>query len=120
MPYINSTQFGEIIIDNQKYGQVLILGEKVIERDYDKLKELFGTSHRIGEWEKKELLAGNPQIILIGTGQDGKLELDQSLAEEIKSKGIELIVEKTPRAIEIYNEKAKSGNLINALIHTTC
>jgi hypothetical protein len=120
MPVINSTEFGSITIDGQKYGQVLILGKEVQERDYDKLKEIFGTSHKIGDWEKERILANNPKLIIVGTGQDGALEMDQGLAEEIKKKGIELIVEKTPRAIEIYNERRANGEAINALIHTTC
>jgi len=44
MPKINSTEFGSITIDDIEYSQVLIVGEKVLEREYNKLKELFGTS----------------------------------------------------------------------------
>ena len=54
MPNINSTEFGSITINNKKYVQVLIIREKVIEREYNKLKKLFGTSHKIGEWELGE------------------------------------------------------------------
>jgi len=49
MPYIDSTQFGEVVIDGRKYSQVLIVGNSVIERDYKKLKELFNTSHKISQ-----------------------------------------------------------------------
>ena len=53
MPHINSTKFGEIIIDNRKYHQVLMIGDAVSERDAKKLKQLFNTTHAIGEWGKK-------------------------------------------------------------------
>jgi hypothetical protein len=49
MPYFNSTSFGEITINDIGYIQVLIIGDKVLEREYTKLKETFGTSHRIGD-----------------------------------------------------------------------
>jgi len=49
MPYINSTSFGKITINDIEYIQVLIIGDKVLEREYAKLKETFGTSHRIGD-----------------------------------------------------------------------
>ena len=49
MLHIDSTAFGEIIIDGKKYFQVLIIGDAVEEREYDRLNELFGTSHRIGQ-----------------------------------------------------------------------
>lgn len=43
MPHIDSTKFGEITIDGKKYGQVLIVGGAVFERNEEKLRELFGT-----------------------------------------------------------------------------
>ncbi|MBU4284951.1 hypothetical protein KKF60_00055 [Patescibacteria group bacterium] len=120
MPHIDSTQFGEVVIDNKKYHQVLIIGEKVEERDCEKLKKLFDTSHKIGNWEIKELLSNNPEIIIIGTGQDGAMEPDKEIVNKFKVMSIEVIMTETPKAIGIYNEKAKSGKRINALIHTTC
>ena len=120
MPYINSTEFGNIVIDDKKYNQVLIVGDSIIERDYNKLKELFGTSHKIGEWEVKELLKEKPEIIVIGIGQSGAMEVDKGFVNNMKEKNIELITAQTPEAIEIYNEKVKAGKKVNALIHTTC
>ncbi|MCX6730021.1 MAG: MTH938/NDUFAF3 family protein [Candidatus Portnoybacteria bacterium] len=116
MPHIDSTKFGEIIIDDIKYHQVLIIGDKVEERDTDKLKELFDTSHIIGDWEVQELLKENPQI----TGQNGAMEVDENFSNEINKKGIEVIIAKTPEAIEAYNEKTRNRKRVNALIHTTC
>jgi len=120
MPHIDSTQFGEITIDGKKYNQVLIIGDLAAERDYEKLKGLFGTSHKIGDWEIEELLKENPEIIVVGSGQNGAMEIDGEFFEEMKKKGIEVIAETTPKAIEIFNAKIKEGKRINALIHTTC
>ena len=77
MPYINSTQFGNVIIDDKKYNQVLIIGDSVMERDYQKLEELFNTSHKIGDWEIEELLKQKPEIIVIATGQNGAMKVDK-------------------------------------------
>jgi len=122
MPHINSTQFGEIVIDNKKYHQVLIVGDRVEERGWEKLKKLFDTSHKIGEWEVEKLLSNNPEIIIIGTGQDGAMASEEPAASLRKQAGenIEIIIEPTPKAIEIYNEQVKLGEKVNALIHTTC
>lgn len=120
MPYINSTQFGNVVIDNKKYNQVLIIGDSVMERDYQKLEELFNTSHEIGDWEIEELLKQKPEIMVIATGQSGAMKVDKEFIDEITKKGIEVITDITPKAIEIYNEKVKKGKRVNALIHTTC
>jgi len=120
MPYINSTEFGNVVIDDKKYNQVLITGDSIMERDYNKLKELFNTSHKIGDWEVEELLKENPEIIVIGTGQNGAMEVDKEFIDSMKQKNIEVIAVETPKAIEIYNEKVKSNKRVNILIHTTC
>lgn len=118
MSRIDSTKFGEIIIDGKKYFQVLIIGDRVIERDYEKLTELYGTSHKIGDWEIENLLGENPEIIVVGTGQDGMLKIRRDFSNKFAK--IEVIAVKTPEAIKIYNEKVKEGRRINGLIHTTC
>jgi hypothetical protein len=120
MPYISSIEFGSITIDNIKYDQVLIVGKKVKEREYEKLKTLFGTSHKIGDWELEELLNENPEIIIIGTGQDGALSVGEEVIDTINKKGIRLIIEKTPQAIITYNKKILENKKVNALVHTTC
>ncbi len=120
MPHINSTKFGNVAIDKKKYNQVLIIGDSVIEREYGKLKKLFGTSHKIGDWEVKELLKEDPELIVIGTGQSGAMEPQRNIINKFKNKGIGVIAEPTPKAIKLYNQKIKQGRKVNALIHTTC
>lgn len=120
MPFINSTKFGEVVIDGKKYNQVLIIGDLIIERDYERLKKLFNTSHKIGEWETNELLKEKSEIIVVGTGQNALLEIDKDFSNAMEDKDIEVISAPTPKAIQIYNEKVRAGKRVNALIHTTC
>ena len=120
MLHIDSTKFGEIIIGGEKYGQVLIVGEAVFERNEDKLHELFGTTHQIGDWEVESLLQENPEIVIVGTGQEGVLKAEEDFLEKMEKAKVEVIIAITPKAIEIYNEKAEEGKRVNALIHTTC
>jgi len=120
MPHIDSTKFGEIIVDDKKYHQVLIIGDKIEERDWEKLKKLFDTAHKIGDWEIEKLLSNSPEIIIIGTGQDGAMAIDDEIVKKFRELSIETITDITPKAIEIYNEKIKQGKRVNALIHTTC
>ncbi|MDP3093528.1 MAG: MTH938/NDUFAF3 family protein [bacterium] len=120
MPKIDSVDFGSIVIDGKKYHQVLIVGSEVLERDYKRLEELFGTSHKIGDWEAEKLFEENPEIIVIGTGWQGALEVGEDFVGLAREKGIIVIALLTPEAIKFYNEKAGLGQKINALIHTTC
>lgn len=120
MPHIESTQFGEVVIDNKKYHQVLIIGDKIEERDHEKLKKLFDTSHKIGDWEIKELISNNPEVIIIATGQNGAMVIDGETLKKLQTTGAQIISNITPNAIAVYNDRVKLGKKVNALIHTTC
>jgi len=109
---IDSTGFGRIIIDGKKYNDVLIVNNEILERDWD------AGSHRVSNSEAEKLLAGDPDIIIIGTGQTGVLKIDNNVVEKIR-KNAELFVLKTPEAAKKFNELSKDKK-VNALIHTTC
>jgi hypothetical protein len=120
MPKIDKVSWGKIKIDDQKYHQVLIIGDQIIERDKAKLKKLLGTDHLIGEWEKEELFSNQPEVILIASGWSGILKVDKEFRNEAKIKRIELKIVLTPRIVKEYHQLVKEGKRVNALIHTTC
>ena len=120
MPKINSVFWGKVKVDGQGYHQVLIVGNKVIERDKSRLKTLFNTTHEIGDWEQKLLLTGEPEIILIASGFSGILKVKDSFKQKITGAGIELKILLTPKAVDEYNRLVAAGSKVNALIHTTC
>lgn len=120
MPHIDSTSFGQITVDGVKYHQILIVGNSVEERDYDRLTGLFGTSHRIGDWEKDKLFEEKPTAIIVGTGVDGMLRLDGGFIKKAGEAGVDVISALTPEAVRIYNDKTARRERVNALIHTTC
>lgn len=120
MPKIDFVEWGEIWVDGKQYHQVLIVGKKVFERDSEKLHQLFGTTHKIGDWEEKMLLGGKPEVIIIGNGWDGAMEISSKLKVKSEKLGITLKILRTPEAVEEYNQLVKEGKKVNALIHTTC
>jgi len=120
MPKIDKIKWGNVWVEEKKYHQVLIVGEKVLEREGGKLRDLFGTTHRIGEWEEKLLLSKNPEVILIAHGWSGVLKVKSDFKDQVLKKGIELKVVLTGQAAEEYNRLMAEGKRVNALIHTTC
>lgn len=120
MPIINSVSWGKIKVDGESYHQVLVIGDQVFEREDEKLHQLFGTTHQIGEWEQKKLLSGDPEIILVANGWSGILKISEKFKAQILKVGIELKVVLTPKAVREYNQLVKKGKHVNALVHTTC
>ena len=120
MPKIDKTSWGKVKIDGQEYHQVLIIGDQVLEREGEKLRNLFGTTHRIGAWEQELLLTNKPEIILIAHGWNGVLKVSDEFKKKVKRAGIELRVVLTPKIKKEYHQLVKTGKKVNALIHTTC
>ena len=120
MVKIEKVSWGKVKINGQVYHQVLIIGEKVLVRDENKLKVLFGTTHQAGEWEQEELLSGNPDVILITSGWNGVLKVNEAFKNKIEKKKIELKIVLTPKVIEEYQNLINQGKKVNCLIHTTC
>lgn len=118
MVRMDSTEFGSIIIDGKKYGDILIIGGNVVPRDKNKVRALYGTSHVVHKEEAAKLLKGNPEAVVIGNGQYGALRVDEDAAQIIKESA-ELIIIRTPEAIQKFNELSKIKRT-NALIHVTC
>jgi hypothetical protein len=45
----------------------------------------------------------NPEVMVIGTGRDGSLEVSEEVQELITQKGIRLIVDRTEEAVRTFN-----------------
>ena len=84
------------------------------------LKGKYGTGHKIDPSELKILISKKPDFIIISTGQNGSLKIDESVRQEVGNKKISLITLETPKAIKKFNQLIKQNKKINALIHTTC
>lgn len=124
MVKIDKVEWGKIEINGEKYGQVLIIGDQVVERDSARLHDLFDTTHEIGDWEVEELLSNSPKVIILGTGWAGVLKVNSKLnppaGGQISKLGIEIKALKTPKAVQEYNRLTEQGKKVNALLHTTC
>ena len=75
----------------------------------------------------KRAIEENPEVIIIGTGESDVMKVSQKVKKEIKSKGIELIIDITPEAIKTFNviqeeseeEEGRKKKVIG-LFHLTC
>jgi len=61
----------------------------------------------------------NPEILIIGTGAAGLLQIDQEAKNAVEARGIKLIVLRTPHACKAYNEWSAKGKRVNAILKAT-
>ena len=120
MIHFDKTWFGGVKINGQNFRDVIVVGEEIEERDDQRLHQLFGRAHWIGDWEVEKLLSNNPEIVIIGNGTGGLLEVTSEVEEKFKTAGVELRILLTPQAIAEFNKLYQESKRVNALIHTTC
>lgn len=111
---IEEYKFGSFVIDGRKYlDDIKIINGKARcwsarERHILKLVDV------------KDLIESKPEIILIGTGASGLLQVSAEIKDEIMRKRIALYTDKTDSACKIFNEIIKKGKRVAALFHATC
>lgn len=80
-----------------------------------------GTRHVPGiqTGDVQELLDAGAEVVVLSRGMQLRLLTCPETLELLRSRGIEVHVEETKRAVELYNSLADSRP-VGALIHSTC
>lgn len=112
--HIDSYDFGLIVIDGAPYRQDVLLWPGHIKSDWWRRE-----AHLLQLDDVVEALAASPQVLVVGTGQPGRMRVDPSLAAYLKDKGIESVVLPTAEACRVINAQAGKRRLAAAL-HLTC
>ncbi|MEM0358990.1 MAG: Mth938-like domain-containing protein [Candidatus Hadarchaeales archaeon] len=110
---VDSYEFGRIVINGRVYTHdVLILPDR-IERWWRK------KGHRVCPEDLKEVMEEKPQILVVGRGYSGEMEVPEETVRVLGEKGIELVAEETGKAVESFNRLSKTKRVAAAL-HLTC
>ena len=111
---IDSYRFGKIIIDNRTFTSDIIIYPDHIEDNWWR-KE----GHNLRIDDIRDIIAYSPDVLIIGKGEPGYMQVPPDIKHCLKSKNIEVIVENTKRACATYNRLYKMKKTIAAL-HLTC
>lgn len=108
---IESTEFGSITIDGERYqfDVVIRLSGEIIKRRKKLSKKYYGTLHVISKDEAKYVFEPRCKELVIGTGQDDNVRLSKEAAEYFDRKGCRVIAQPTPAAIGTFNKSAKEN-----------
>lgn len=118
-PRISEAGFGQLTVGEETYERdILITADgKVKNRKKGKAKKLYGTSHVLGPEELKKVCQGGPEVLFIGTGYSGQLQVTEQSGSYLRQRSIECRALPTPKVVEAYNSCQKRKA---ALIHVTC
>ena len=112
--HIDKYNFGHIVIDGKSYNQDLLIWPGNLKADWWRRQ-----SHLLQLDDLSEILDANLEVLVVGKGDSGRMEVDRELASFLKDRGIELVAVPTKEACRIINSLAGKRRLAAAL-HLTC
>lgn len=119
---IEEYHFGSITIDGKTYTE-----DVEVRWTGEVLSWWRGESHVVDVKDLKRAIEQKPDTIIIGTGHSGLARVAEESKKEMKSKGIEPIIDITEQATKTFNmicdeseeEEGKQKKVIG-LFHLTC
>jgi hypothetical protein len=111
---IDNYRFGEITIDGTLYdGDVKIIGDRVVP-DWWRVE-----GHRLLLPDIEDVLKAHPEVLIVGQGDPGRMEIAGEVRDRLDELGIELIALPTRQAVEAYNRMSEEREAAFAA-HLTC
>ena len=107
---IDSYEFGHMVIDGVSYRQDLLIWSGHVESDWWRQE-----SHLLRADDIQEVLAAQPEVLVVGKGDTGNMQVDQALAALLKDRGIDLVAVPTKEASRIFNSLAGQRRLAGGL-----
>ncbi len=116
---IDQTSFGSITINGKEYRHDVIirLSGKVEKRKKKLSKQVYGTSHKMSLKEAQYIYENGCETLIVGTGQQGVLNLTQKTLDFFEGHGCKVILNRTPEAIEDFNRT--TGKKVG-VFHVAC
>jgi hypothetical protein len=114
-PHINTYSFGRIDIDGRTYTADVIILPGQVQADWWREQ-----GHVLKPADLPAVLEAKPQVLVIGQGAYGRMQVPAATLAWLQEAGIEVVCEETPQAVEAYNERCKGSRKIAAAMHLTC
>ncbi|MFQ5863466.1 MAG: Mth938-like domain-containing protein [Candidatus Brocadiales bacterium] len=113
--HIDSSSFGNIKINGRGYSSDVIIYPDRVDGSWWR-KE----GHKLQQEDILEILRAAPQILIVGTGQDGRMKIDLQLKTLLEQKGIKLFAAITPEACKRHNDLIRGNKTVVTALHLTC
>ncbi|HOK41728.1 MAG TPA: MTH938/NDUFAF3 family protein [bacterium] len=112
---IKEYSFGKIIVNNKEYNYDI-----EVRSDGDVLKWWRKSGHFLVIDDLERAISKKPEIIIVGTGCYGVMEISEEVKTKLKNLNIKFIYDNTTKAVEIYNKFLFENKVIIGLFHLTC
>jgi len=114
---ISHYSFGRMTIDGKTYTSDVIIYPGRVDSSWWRRE-----GHYLQPIDLEDIVNAKPDILIIGKGHDGVMQVPEETMKFIKSKGIEVQTAVTGKAVEAFNklQVEKPDKIIIAALHLTC
>jgi len=112
---IDHYRFGHIDIEGRSYdADVIIFLDRVQERWWRR------EGHQLATEDLGTVMAEKPEVLVIGTGYYGRMQVPEEILDSLRAAGIEVRIAKTGEAVDEFNRLQSEYARIVAALHLTC
>lgn len=111
---IEEYSFGRVVIARKTYtADVLVFPDRV----YSAWRRKEG--HKLQTADLADVIREKPAVLIVGTGYSGLMSVPEETVRHLESLGIRVQIERTSRAVEVFNAM-QAGKKVIAALHLTC
>jgi hypothetical protein len=112
---ITDFSFGRIVVEGRTCSSdiKIVLGKLVT--DWWRR-----SGHSVEMDDVQDILASDPEILVIGRGQPGFMRVSKSLKQRLERNNIQLIEEPTSEAVRTFNSYYSEGKKVAGGFHVSC
>jgi hypothetical protein len=111
---IDSYEFGRMVVDGRAYTTDLILYPDRVDASWRRI-----AGHRLCLRDLDAALSVKPDILLIGTGFSGVMQVPDDVRRAIAQEGIALYVARSGEAADLFGSLPRHKKVV-AAFHLTC
>ena len=112
---IERFSFGSIVINGIRFtGDLKIVRGRVVPNWWRK------SGHQVAIEDVTDILESKPEIIVLGKGEPGLMKSSRALRDYVNEQNIELIEEKTSKAVMTFNRLFGERRNVAAGFHLSC
>jgi hypothetical protein len=113
-PQVEEYRFGQMMVDGETYtNDLILLPERVVPNWWRE------EGHRLSVRDLKVVFAAQSEVLVVGTGAHGVMNVPQETRKAAREAGVELRIAQTDEAWKVYNELREQRKTAGAF-HLTC
>ncbi len=112
---IQEVCFGRMKVDDEEHRKDLKVVDGKVKGGWWR-----GKGHLLTAADIPDILENGPEVLVVGAGIPGRMQIDESLKKDLAAQDISLVVLSTDKAAAKFNDLVFRGIRADAAFHLTC